>query len=594
MISALQVMLGFLDLLGVALVGVLGALSITGIQSIEAGNRVTTVLNFLNLENLSFQSQVSVIGFSAILVLSVRTIFSVYFMRRTYYYLGIKSAFITGKTSSKLFARDLLNLNQYSSQEILYSLTIGVNSITHGIIGSIISAISDASLLILILIGLFVADFSMGVSVLILFSITGGAIYLLQQKRAKKLGKDLSSLSIKSEEKIQEAVSSFREIKVHNRHQFYSLKIEEIRNSLAKVQAEINFMPQISKYVFEGALLTGTLLIAGLQFYLKDAANAFGSLAIFMAASSRVAPAVLRLQQGMVLIKTSVGTSESTLNLVEDLFSDSHVGELGLLPDFVYEGFTGDVAIFDLCFKYDNGSSFAMNNLNLEIKTGSHVAIVGPSGSGKTTLADILLGVINPDSGKVMISGMTPRAVIKKWPGAISYVPQNTVIFNSSAEENIALGYQVEEINHERVKEAIAKTDLTDFVNNLSNSLSSRLGEQGGALSGGQRQRIGIARAFYTNPKLLILDEATSALDSDTELVITNSLKQLQKGTTVITIAHRLSTVKDADLVVYMEKGNIIATGSFQEVRERVKNFDRQANLMGLVTDTKNAQPNGS
>jgi ABC-type multidrug transport system fused ATPase/permease subunit len=171
---------------------------------------------------------------------------------------------------------------------------------------------------------------------------------------------------------------------------------------------------------------------------------------------------------------------------------------------------------------------------------------------------------------------------IAKWPGAISYVPQDVMVVNGSIRENVALGYPLEAARDELVNSALSIASLSDFVANLPEGLDTNLGERGGKISGGQRQRIGIARALFTKPKLLVLDEATSALDGDTEESISSDIQKLKGSTTVVLIAHRLSTVRDADLVLYMDKGEIVARGTFEEVRNAVPDFDRQAKLMGL------------
>ena len=586
-ISIVQACLGLLDLMGVALIGILGALSINGIQSKNAGTRVSGFLRFIRIDDLEFQTQVAVISMFAVALLLLRTLLTVYFTRRTIYYLTLKSARITGSIASGLFARNLLDVKKYTNQEILYSLTFGVNSIMVGIIGTAITAIADASIFIIIVFGLLVADFNLGISALLLFVSAGMSIYILQQKRAKHLGVAFSKLNIESEEKIVEALGSFREIKVHDRQQYYAKKIEKIRLEVAHVQAELNFMPQVSKYVIETTLLIGTFFIAGFQFYSKDASQAVASMAIFMAAGSRIAPAVLRLQQGMVTIRTNLGSAEPTLDLIEDIkISDQPSEPSKVSSDYI--GFEGIIEIENISFRYSKFDSFNLEIDSLKIAEGSHVAIVGPSGSGKTTLADLLLGVICPDAGSVKISRLIPSEAISKWPGAISYVPQDVSISNSPLIDNIALGFDREEIDRELVDLAISQVDLNSMVSNLSNGMESKLGERGGNISGGQRQRIGIARALYTKPRILILDEATSALDGETELGITKSLDALNANTTLITVAHRLSTVRSADVVLYMESGRIVSAGSFQEVRNKVPNFDRQANLMGLRNESEN------
>jgi ABC-type multidrug transport system fused ATPase/permease subunit len=220
--------------------------------------------------------------------------------------------------------------------------------------------------------------------------------------------------------------------------------------------------------------------------------------------------------------------------------------------------------------------------VSISASAGKIIAIVGPSGAGKTTLVDVLLGVIEPDMGSIKVSRVTPLEAIAKWPGAISYVPQDVMVVNGSIRENVALGYPLEAASDELVNSALSIASLSDFVANLPEGLDSNLGERGGKISGGQRQRIGIARALFTKPKLLVLDEATSALDGDTEESISTDIQKLKGSTTVVLIAHRLSTVRDADLVLYMDKGEIVARGTFEEVRNSVPDFDRQAKLMGL------------
>jgi ATP-binding cassette subfamily C protein len=197
-------------------------------------------------------------------------------------------------------------------------------------------------------------------------------------------------------------------------------------------------------------------------------------------------------------------------------------------------------------------------------------------------LIDLLLGVIEPSSGKVTISGVEPREAFKIWPGSVGYVPQQIVIASGSVAENVALGFKKLEINFLKVKECLLLAGLEEFASEDLNGLSLEVGEAGYRLSGGQRQRIGIARALYTSPRLLVLDEATSSLDSLTEFDITNSLSRIKQKMSMITIAHRLSTVKMADEVIFMKKGHVLASGSFDEVRAKVKTFDKQANLLGL------------
>jgi ABC-type multidrug transport system fused ATPase/permease subunit len=232
-------------------------------------------------------------------------------------------------------------------------------------------------------------------------------------------------------------------------------------------------------------------------------------------------------------------------------------------------------------FTYPGGKEKVLNNLNLEIHAGEFIGIVGPSGSGKTTLVDVLLGIIHPNFGKVEISGATPSQVVETWPGAIAYVPQETSIINGSIKENICLGYSDSEVPDDDVMELLRAVELEEFLE-TPEGIHGSVGERGSKLSGGQKQRIGLARALFTRPKLLVLDEATSALDATTERKLTDYLNSLKGSLTMVVIAHRLSTVKDADRVIYLSQGKIRGIGTFEELRSRIPELESQAKAMGL------------
>jgi ABC-type multidrug transport system fused ATPase/permease subunit len=412
--------------------------------------------------------------------------------------------------------------------------------------------------------------------------VVGYFLHVQLQLRAKEVGIEANSLIVQSNQKTIEVLFSYRESVVRNRRQFYVNEISKIRYSLGKVNAETSFQPFISKYVLEVTSVLGSLALASYEFETKNAVHAIAILALFMAATSRIAPAALRIQQGILLVKNSAGGSSSTFQVISELknvkVSDGPV----LNPDFKYDGFEAEIVADNVNFQYQNDSKFALQEIYFKIPAGSSAAIVGPSGSGKTTLIDLLLGVLEPQKGSISISNSSPNEAIIRWPGAISYVPQNVFIANATIRENVGLGYPTQFISEFRVKEALATAQLFDIVENFKEGIDAPVGENGAKISGGQRQRLGIARALFTSPKLLVLDEATSALDGQTEADLTKSIELMSGKVTVIVVAHRLSTVQKVDQVIYVNKGRVLATGKFDDVRKAIPDFDQQARLMGL------------
>ena len=581
-VIALQIVFGLLDLLGVAIIGMIGALAITGVQSRQPGNRVSEVVNFLNLDTYSLQNQVAILGVAATLLLIGKTLFSIYFMRKTLFFLSRRGAAISGILVSKLFSKSLLTVQTKSMNEMMYAVTSGVNVITVGVLGTTVSLISDVSLLVVMSIGLVIVEPSVAISTFVVFGLIGFLLYKLMHVRAKSLGVIQADISIRSGEKVLEVIRSYRETVVRNRREYYSRVIAQQRLELADVTAEMSFMPNVSKYVMEISVVLAALGLSAIQFATQDAARAVAVLSIFLAASSRIAPAVLRLQQGAISVKGSLGAATPTLELIESLQEVTQVTKTTDQVDYLHEDFVSKVTISNVSFTYPGKDFPAVKNVSLSIHSGQIIAIVGPSGAGKTTIVDVLLGVLPLDSGAIRISGLPPLQAIEKWSGAVSYVPQDVMISNGTVRENVTLGYPDDSVEDKYVWQALEIAQLGDFVRGLPGALDSQVGDRGTKISGGQRQRLGIARAMFTQPQLLVLDEATSSLDGETEANISDSIQAMRGSVTVLMIAHRLSTVRHADLVVYMEAGEIRATGSFEEVRSLVPDFDKQAQLMGL------------
>ena len=574
--------MGGLDLLGVLAIGLLGALSVTGLQAQKSGDRVSMVLRIFHIEDLSFQSQATVIGACAIVLLVGRTVLSIFFTRRVLYFLSRRGAKLSASLISRLLLQPLLIVQERTTQATLYAVTTGVGVITLGILATTVVLVSDVSLLLIMAVGLFIVDPFTAFGTFLVFSLIGFSLYRSMHVKAAELGTQTSALNIQSNEKIVEVFGSYRESVVRNRRDYYAREIGKVRFALADANAEIGFMPYVSKYVIETSVVLGALLISAAQFVLQDATHAVATLAVFLAAGTRIAPAVLRVQQGSIQIRGSLGAAAPTLDLIDALGDSPMIENVDDTIDIEHIGFVPEIRVMDVCLTYPDKLTPAISDITLTIPAGAFVAFVGPSGAGKTTIIDVLLGVLNPEKGSVLISGLPPLSAVAKWPGAVSYVPQDVVITAGTIRENVGLGFPPEVATDELVMGALKVAHLDKFVSGLPRGVNTQVGEHGAKLSGGQRQRLGIARAMFTHPHLLVLDEATSSLDGETEASISEAIGALRGSTTVVMIAHRLSTVRNADIVVYLSGGKVKASGTFDEVRITVPDFDRQAKLMGL------------
>ena len=578
----LQIIIGALDLLGIAIIGILGALAVTGIQSSKPGDRVSKILEMLGINSYSFQKQTLILAILAVTILLFRTIASILITRVVLRFIARKAALLSSDLLAGILSQTIDKIQANSIQSTIYSVSNGVTRITLGIIGGSISLIADMSLVLIMVFGLFLIDAQIAVFSVGFFVSIGYALYKLQQQQARSLGIKETALNIESNQKIYESIVAFREISTKGMISSYIKEVSGIRFRLADTLASLTFLPNISKYVIEASIVLGALFVSAFQFVYYDAKHAVATLAVFVAAASRISPAILRAQQGLISIKNNLGSAQTTLSMISEIGLKDSLTIRTSDSDFKHENFIASLSIKNVDFAYSSNNNFKLENINLEILPGEFVALVGPSGSGKSTLADLFMGVLPNSSGEIELSGLTPKLAISKFPGAIAYVPQSVEIFPGSVASNVSLGFPNTLTNTSRVISALKIAKLDEYVNELPEGLESSLSDRGVQFSGGQRQRLGIARALFSDPRFVIFDEATSALDGLTEKEITESLMELKGRITIVMIAHRLSSIRNADKVVYMDSGKILAIGTFDEIRRVIPNFDLQASAMGL------------
>lgn len=588
LIALIQVFISFLDLFGIFTFTLLGSLAYGQFRNQTPPGGVQRILELFSISNLQFETQCFVLICVSLLSLGGRTLFSIFFTRRILFFLSLYSAKISSAIVTKLLSQSLLFIQGKPSQQFLYASTRGVEYIFIDIIATSLVLLTDISLLLILLVAFAILDPLITLQLLVVFFITVYFLNRFMRQKVINLGNVSSELNISSNSLLQGILDSFRLIFVSQRQSFFADAFLRKRHDLSKVMAEISFMPYISKYVFEIILIFGIAIVGLFQIVFNDNTRAIQTILLVFAASTRLAPSLLRIQSGLISIQRGIGQASSTFQLLDEL-GDLHELEAGKLGHANLNSsfrpkteIVPEIRVDGISFNYPNAAIAAISDVTLFIPAGAYVAIVGPSGSGKSTLADLMLGVLIPTKGTVTISDLPPFSASSKWPGAISYVPQDTVIMDGTFRENIAFGYRPEEVPSESFVQTLSSSSLQEFIANQPEGLESQVGERGTKMSGGQRQRLGLARALLTQPRILVLDEATSSLDGETEEIISNNLADLRGNTTVVVIAHRLSTVRKADIVIYLSGGKVLAIGNFEEVRLIVPAFEAQANLMGL------------
>ena len=586
---SLQIFLAFFDMIGVLLLGLVAAVSASAVtgQPINYLDRVPELADLFEADPVATLFWVAV---AAGAVLIAKSAASFLIFRRSFRFLANRQAIISGRLASRLLKQPLMFVHQRTSQETSFALVQGVNALTMGVLGGTVVVVSESAVLIVLTVVLIVLDPFVALFAFLFFGAVSLILYFLLGGWVRKLGSSFARTEVESIAAVQQAVRTYREALVAGRRVFVIEQFQGLRWQAASVQANLNIVNLIPKYVFEVALIVGTGLLAYFQILTKDVVAAAAIMAVFLVSASRIVPALLRLQGAVLSLRSSSGVASATYELssqVERVNPDdiSSRDVLNMMREGMkseHSNFNPEVLVDGVTLTYPGADSAALSSVSLSVDSGKSLAIVGPTGAGKSTLVDVLLGVLEPDEGTIRIGGLDPSEAARVMPGCMGYVPQDVALVEGTVRDNVALAVPSELVDDDAVWEALTRASIDDLLRMERDGLDTSVGENGVRLSGGQRQRLGLARALYTRPRLLVLDEATSALDVETEDAISSALLALEGEVTLVVIAHRLATIQHSDKLVYIDKGLLKAVGSFAEVRAKQPDFDKQAGLSGL------------
>lgn len=414
---------------------------------------------------------------------------------------------------------------------------------------------------------LVVTDYVMALGAIMLAGICFMAIVIGFKGRMKEAGKCARDAAGLANKYGYQAINGIKEISVLGRRENFVKQYSEaafVQQRSAMINGFITACPD---RILEGVCISGFIGIACIRISFGTDIDTFiPVLGTFAMAAFKILPSISKVSSRI----NSLIYFQSSLQGVYDNLKESQEYERTLseyiLPyehnmrheDERCHRFHNQLCIRDVSWKYQNTTERILNHINLEIKKGEAVALIGASGAGKTTLADIIMGLFKPQEGMITMDGIDIFTIPGQWTKIIGYVPQSVFLIDDTVRCNVAFGLDRENISDEKVWKALEQAQLRDFVEKLSHGLGTIVGERGVKFSGGQRQRIAIARALYENPDILVLDEATSALDNETETAVMESIEALQGSKTLIIVAHRLTTIRNCDVIYEIRDGKAV------------------------------------
>lgn len=576
-----RVITNLFDVLGLVALGLLGTMVLSGLR--EGNSASFFGIDVVIASNVTYFWVIVLVGFFFV----AKSFFAVVIGRISALFLARIEARKAAEVASRIYSEGLGRLQNFSRGDIHFAATSSVASATSGILTLGSTMVTEGTLFIAILVTFFLVDPWTALILSLYFLFVAVVFQLAIHRRLGRLGKRLGESAVAVTDSLQDLTSSFREIAVLDKRRFFLGTLSRQRTRLAQDSALATFYSGLPRLFVEAALMVGVMTLVGWQFLIGNLEDGLVVTIVFLGGGVRLMGAMLPVQTALTNAQSLVPLGK----LAREILAPPVVTERNdrLLEKYSSAGQHGgdegqgfDISLANVSFSHAGTVEKAIVDVSMHVDAGSFVALIGPSGAGKTTLADLILGLRTPSSGEVAVRGQPPSEKRKTAPGSISYVPQSPGMVTGSIAENVALGVSRDSIDRDQVWKVIRQAQLADFVDSLPFGIDSDFGRQSEALSAGQKQRMGLARALYSNPRLLVLDEATSALDALTESGISETIASLGQETTVIVIAHRLSTIQQADVVFVVEGGRITARGGFNEVRAEVPLIEEYVRLMSF------------
>lgn len=464
-----------------------------------------------------------------------------------------------------------------NSSETISGIISKVDITVYGVLLPILSLISSTVLLVAISVALVIINPEVALMATAGFGFSYGLITWLSRRRLKKNSLRIAYEHAQVIKALQEGLGGIRDVLLDGTQQVYCDIYRQADYPLRRAHGNNIFIGGGPRFAMEAL---GMILIAGLAYGLSRQAGGVASalpvLGALALGAQRLLPALQQIYSAWASI---VGSQASLIDVIELLNQPLQPEVLDVTTPPL--SFHKEICFNDVSFRYNNDGPWVLDGINLTIPKGARVGFVGSTGSGKSTTIDLLMGLLMPDHGEVSVDGQPIiGSLVRPWQKNIAHVPQNIYLADATLAENIAFGIPFTSIDMDRVQMAARQAQIADYIESRPEGYSALIGERGIRLSGGQRQRIGIARALYKQASVLVFDEATSALDNATEQSVMDAIDRLNNNLTILLIAHRLTTVRACDIIIEMERGNVVAIGTYEQLLEISPSFRNVASTL--------------
>lgn len=494
--------------------------------------------------------------------------FSTWRLLKTSMNLG---AYIQRKIFNNYLENDYSFFALNNSNRLISQITQEIPRMIYMVVQPILNLISQFFIAALIIVGLFVVNFNIALVAVLLVSAIYFLIFKVIRKKVVENGYKITELNKQKLKVLNESIAGIKEVKMRGNEERYMHELDALTLKGLNASAYIILAGDLPRFIVETIIFSAILALSiFIILTMGSTSSALSIVSLYAMAGYKLLPAAQTIYKSYSLIKAN---GMVVFELTEEIEkSEQYKNSVEVLGDKPVE--VDDIRFDTVSYRYPNSESLAVQDCSFEIKKCEVTAFVGSSGAGKSTCVDLLLGLLTPSGGAISVKGVTiDRSNLRSWRSKIGYVAQDIFLLDGSFRDNIAFGEPRELIDESRLVQAAKMANIHDFIMGCEGDYDFAVGERGAKLSGGQRQRIGIARALYRDPEVIVFDEATSALDNITEHNILRDIQKLAETKTIVMIAHRLTTVQNADKIILFENGTVVDEGKYSELSEKSESF---------------------